>query len=85
MHTIIRSWRRLLDAYGERMMIGEVYIFDPQRVARYYGNGNDELPLAFNFSFLWSAWDAAAFRAQIDQMESLLPPPPSIVPAKPVL
>jgi len=72
-HDIIRSWRRILDGYGDRTMVGEVYIFDPPRLVRYYGNGHDELPLAFNFSFLWSPWDAAAFRAQVDGMEALLP------------
>jgi alpha-glucosidase len=73
-HDIIRSWRRILNHYGERAMLGEVYIFDPQRVAAYYGNGDDELPLAFNFSFMWSPWDAAAFRAQVDAIEATLPP-----------
>jgi alpha-glucosidase len=43
-------------------------------MCRYYGERNDGLPLAFNFSFLWSPWDAAAFRAQVERMESLIPP-----------
>lgn len=73
-HDIIRSWRHILNHYGERAMVGEVYILDPQRVAAYYGNGDDELPLAFNFSFMWSPWDAAAFRAQVDAIEAALPP-----------
>ncbi|MBI3785853.1 MAG: DUF3459 domain-containing protein [Deltaproteobacteria bacterium] len=73
-HEIIRSWRRILNQYGERAMVGEVYILDPLRIVPYYGNGDDELPLAFNFSFLWTPWDAAAFRAQVEQVEGLLPP-----------
>jgi alpha-glucosidase len=73
-HDIIRSWRRLLDRYGERMMVGEVYLFDPARVAAYYGSGADELNLAFNFRFLWCPWDAAGFRARVDEIEGLLPP-----------
>jgi len=73
-HDIIRSWRRILEARGERTMVGEVYLLDPQRVVTYYGNGSDELPLAFNFSFLWCPWDAAAFRAEVDRIEALLPP-----------
>jgi alpha-glucosidase len=72
-HDIIRSWRRILNSYGERAMVGEVYLFEPERVAKYYGNGHDELPLAFNFSFLWCPWDAAAFRTQVDVMEAVLP------------
>ena len=73
-HDIIRSWRHILDTYGARMMVGEVYLFDLDRVAQYYGDGTDGLPLAFNFSFLWSPWSAAAFRTEVDRMEALLPP-----------
>jgi alpha-glucosidase len=72
-HDVIRGWRRILNHYGDRAMVGEVYLFDPERVATYYGNGHDELPLAFNFSFMWTHWDAAAFRAQVDTIESALP------------
>ena len=73
-HALLRTWRRLLDAYGGRTMVGEVYLFDLERVAAYHGNGDDELPLAFNFGFLWSPWSAAAFREQVDRMQALLPP-----------
>jgi len=73
-HDVIRRWRRILNGYGARTMVGEVYLLDPKRVAQYYGDGNDELPLAFNFSFMWSAWDADAFRAQVDGVEGVLPP-----------
>jgi alpha-glucosidase len=72
-HDIIRGWRRLLDGYGARMMVGEVYLLDLSRVVSYYGAALDELQLAFNFSFLWTAWDAAAFRARVDEVETLLP------------
>ncbi len=72
-HDLLRRWRRLVRAYGDRTMVGEVYLLDPARVAPYYGSGDDELPLAFNFSFLWSPWDAAAFRREVDRIEALLP------------
>jgi alpha-glucosidase len=72
-HDIICRWRNILNQYGERAMVGEVYLLDPKRVAAYYGNGADELPLAFNFSFMWTHWDASAFRTQVDQVEALLP------------
>jgi alpha-glucosidase len=72
-HGMIRAFRALLDRYGERMMVGEVYLFDPAEVAKYYGRG-DELHLAFNFSFLRSPWDAAAFRSEIERFESEVPP-----------
>ncbi|MGH9410569.1 MAG: alpha-amylase family glycosyl hydrolase, partial [Vicinamibacterales bacterium] len=73
-HDLLRAWRGILDGYdGRRMMVGEVYLLDPRAVAPYYGAALDELHLAFNFSFLWSPWDAAAFRRRVDEIETLLP------------
>jgi glycosidase len=72
-HEILRGIRRVLDAYPERMAVGEVYLMDPAEVARYYGCG-DELPLAFNFSFLNAPWSAAAFRREAERFLALVPP-----------
>jgi alpha-glucosidase len=72
-HEILRTFRRTLDAYDDRMAVGEVYLLDPAVVAGYYGEAGDELHLAFNFSFMWASWKAEAFRAEADQWESLLP------------
>ena len=49
------------------MMVGEVYLLDPRSVVPYYGARLDELQLAFNFSFLWSPWEAAAFRDRVER------------------
>jgi alpha-glucosidase len=72
-HDIIRDWRRILDAHGERMMVGEVYLLEPAKVASYHGAANDELPLAFNFAFQWTPWDAALFRQRVEEVERLWP------------
>ena len=72
-HALLRRIRAVLDAYPERMAVGEVYLFDPAEVAKYLGSG-DELHLAFNFSFLRCAWDAAAFRREVESFEALCPP-----------
>ena len=72
-HEILRRWRRILDEYGERTMVGEVYILDLERLSRYYGERDDELPLAFNFNFLWCPWEASAFRTQVDRIERVVP------------
>ena len=71
LHGALRDIRRLLDGYDERMMVGEVYLMDPDQVATYYGNG-DELHLAFNFPFLHSRWSAEAFGGHAERMERLL-------------
>jgi alpha-glucosidase len=72
-HQILRTFRRTLDAYDDRMAVGEVYLFDPATVARYYGEASDELHLAFNFAFLWAPWRSEAFRKEAERWEALLP------------
>jgi alpha-glucosidase len=72
-HTILRRFRRTIDAYDARMAIGEVFLLDPRRLVEYYGRDADELHLAFNFSFLRAPWSAAAFRAEVETFERLLP------------
>ena len=69
-HTLLRRIRGVLEAYpGERMMLGEVFLLETGRVATYYGAG-DELHLAFNFPPLFAGWDAATWRAQIEQVNT---------------
>jgi alpha-glucosidase len=72
-HEILRSFRRLLDGYDDRMAVGEVAIFDPVHLMDYYGEALDELHLAFNFTFLVQPWRAEAFRVTTDLYESMLP------------
>ncbi|MDX1649605.1 MAG: alpha-amylase family glycosyl hydrolase [Myxococcota bacterium] len=72
-HGMVRGLRRVVDAYDDRMLVGEVYILDPAKVAPYYGRG-DELHLAFNFAFQHAPWDAAAFRREVDRFDALVPP-----------
>jgi alpha-glucosidase len=71
-HDIHRSWRRLLDEYGDRMAVGEVSEDRARRLVRYYGR-NDELHLSFYFHFLMRPWRAPAFRRAIAEFEAELP------------
>lgn len=63
----------MIDAYPERMAVGEVYLMDPAQAAACYGRG-DELHLAFNFSFLRSPWSAESFRSEVARFDALVPP-----------
>jgi alpha-glucosidase len=64
-HEIYQEWRRIADSYpGDRVLIGEVWLPDVQRLARYLHP--DEMHSVFNFDFLCCAWDAAALRGVID-------------------
>ena len=63
-HDVYRAWRRVADEYPGRFLIGEVWLPDRARFARYLRP--DELHTAFNFDFLSCPWDAPALREVID-------------------
>jgi alpha-glucosidase len=69
-HDRLRRIRAVLDEYDDRMMVGEVYLYDLGRLVEYVNTG-DQLHLAHNFTFLHLPWDADAFRAAIDDFEAL--------------
>ncbi|MFE0100787.1 glycoside hydrolase family 13 protein [Streptomyces sp. NPDC059009] len=64
LHDIYRSWRAVADAY-EGVLIGELWLPEPERFARYLRP--DELHTAFNFDFLARRWDPAELRASIEE------------------
>jgi alpha-glucosidase len=65
LHEVYRSWRALADGYaGDRILIGEIWLPDPERFARYLRP--DEMHTAFNFDFLACPWEPARLRACID-------------------
>ena len=72
-HDRLRGIRRVVDEYPDRMVVGEVYLLDLERVAAYLGDG-DQLHLAHNFVFLHLPWDAGAFRGVIDRFTALTGP-----------
>ncbi len=72
-HEIYQSWRAIADEAPGRMLIGEVWLPDAARLARYVGPG--ELNTVFNFPYLDCPWDAAALRQVIDSTLALADAP----------
>jgi alpha-glucosidase len=66
----LRGIRRVVDEYPDRMLVGEVYLFDLRRVVSYV-QGGDKLDLAHNFVFVKLPWSASAFRTAIDEFDAL--------------
>jgi alpha-glucosidase len=65
-HEYHRGFRRTLDSYpGDRMAVGEAWVADPVRLARYARP--DELNLTFNFELVEASWDADDLRGAIDR------------------
>jgi alpha-glucosidase len=65
LHDIYRRWRAIADEYAEqRVLVGEIWLPDADRLARYLRP--DELHTAFNFDFLGCPWEADRMRESID-------------------
>jgi alpha-glucosidase len=64
-HDVYRRWRTIADSYDDpRVLVGEIWLPDADRLARYLRP--DELHTAFNFDFLGCPWEAPRIRASID-------------------
>jgi alpha-glucosidase len=73
-HEVFKRWRRVVDEYEPaRVLLGETWVMELDRLARFYGSGEDELHLAFNFPFTFSALDATAMRDIVEATEAALP------------
>ncbi len=63
---VYEQWRRLTDSYdGDRTMVGEVFLLDPEKVRRYVAPGR--LHQAFNFSVVRQPFDGPRLRAVVEQ------------------
>jgi alpha-glucosidase len=74
-HDVLRRWRTLADAHDpRRVLVGETYVLDLDSLIPYYGQGEDELHLAFNFLFVHADFEAEQLRTIVERMEEMLPP-----------
>ncbi len=67
-HEIYQRWRTIVEEYSRhdgraRVLVGETWVADPHRLARYVRP--DELHLTFAFALLTAPWSAAAWRTAI--------------------
>lgn len=72
-HDICKEVRAITDRYEDRMLVGEIFTNDAREAVSYHGSGNDELHMAFNFSFLFQDWSARGFYKNIMEYYHLLP------------
>ncbi len=72
-HGLIREMRSVLDAYDDRMMVGEIYMPNEDLVTYYGGPDGAECHLPFNFQLINAPWDAATVRRMVDAYEAILP------------
>jgi alpha-glucosidase len=73
-HEIFRRWRALADRYDPpRVLVGEAWVWHFEPWTAFWGSGDDELHMAFNFRLLDSAFDAESLRAVVEETEAALP------------
>lgn len=71
-HQVIAELRDVIDAYEDRLLIGEIYL-PVDRLMAYYGKSNEGVHLPFNFQLIQAPWQAESIGALVDEYESALP------------
>jgi len=71
-HEIIAEMRRVIDAYENRVLIGEIYL-PVERLIVYYGASGEGVHLPFNFQLIELPWQASVITEAIARYEALLP------------
>ncbi len=71
-HDAIAAMRRVVDAYPNRVLIGEAYLPVP-RLMNYYGTDLSGLHLPFNFQLINAQWEAAVVANLARNYEAALP------------
>jgi alpha-glucosidase len=73
-HELIKGMRSVLDSYAERMMVGEIYLPNPELMKYYGAPGQQECHLPFNFQLIDTSWEAPSVKKVVDDYEIALPP-----------
>jgi alpha-glucosidase len=71
-HEVVAGMRRVIDAYADRVLIGEIYL-PIERLVAYYGENLRGAHLPFNFQLIHAAWNARGIDRLIREYEALLP------------
>ncbi len=72
-HDVIARMRAVVDAYDDRVLIGEIYN-TVERLMPYYGAAGGGVHFPHNFQLIRLPWNARVLDAAIRRYESLLPP-----------
>ena len=74
-HDVLRHWRTVASRYEPNaVLLGETNVERLDTLVSYYGAGDDELQLAFNFPFIEAPFEAKALSDIVERTEELLPP-----------
>ncbi|MGK7869552.1 alpha-amylase family glycosyl hydrolase [Falsiroseomonas sp. E2-1-a20] len=71
-HEVVAEMRAVLDAYPDRVLIGEIYL-PLERLVAYYGAEMEGAHLPFNFQLIFADWTAPSIAKLIAEYEAALP------------
>ena len=71
-HRIVADMRKVIDAYPDRVLIGEIYL-PLERLVAYYGQHLSGANLPFNFQLIEAPWHAREVGRIIREYEAALP------------
>jgi len=71
-HDVVAEMRGVLDAYPDRVLIGEIYL-PLERLVAYYGRDMQGAHLPFNFQLVFAAWNAREIARIVAEYEAALP------------
>ncbi len=71
-HDLITRMRRVLAEYGDRLLLGEIYL-PIDRLVAYYGPAGPAPHVPFNFQLIQLPWTSTAIGSAIDAYERTLP------------
>lgn len=72
MEEIVRELRRVVAAYDDRVLIGEIYL-PHDRLVRYYGHDLQGIHLPFNFALIDAPWHARHIDKLVADYEASVP------------
>ena len=72
-HEIVAEMRRVLDTYGDRLLIGEIYL-PVEHLVTYYGRDGRGAQMPFNFLLINAKWTAPVIAGIIRTYNGALPP-----------
>ncbi len=74
--AIVKSVRKLLNEYSDRVGIGEIYALPPgnsKLVSKYLGNGKNALHLVLDFSLMFTPWDPRKYAQTLQNCYNNIP------------
>ena len=72
-HRLIARMREIVEEYGDRVLIGEIYN-EVERLMAYYGEGGRGVHFPYNFQLIKLPWSARVIDEAVRRYEALLPP-----------